>query len=141
MPTYILPFWYFNIGYSYLTTISLHYIWALVTKFEMTIVLMYNLLLQSSKLFSNLNFIDKIKGHIQISLKRFHLCHFKLFHLSTIELNWIRRKSTSTIPKYFPKNFGNFQKIRIWQHVNVSRTWVRCSPGRAGVGKPPAGLG
>jgi len=44
------------------------------------------------------------------------------------------------LAQVLPK-FLELSKLRIWQKVTVLRTGVRWPPGRARVGKPPAGLG
>jgi len=73
----------------------------------------------------------KRKHALLMLFQAFTFFHFAQFGTSQL----------SQVPKYFPPNFGNFQKLRIWQHVTVLRTGVSWPPGRAGVVKPPAGLG
>ncbi len=42
-------------------------------------------------------------------------------------------------PETFPQNFWELLKLRIWQQVIVFRIGVSWPPGRARVGKAPAG--
>jgi len=42
------------------------------------------------------------------------------------EIFW--HMSTLAVRKYLSLNFGNFQKLRIWQQVTVLRTGVRWPP-------------
>jgi len=44
------------------------------------------------------------------------------------------------VPKYFPSNFGNF-KIKNPATHNCVKDWGTVALGKAGVGKPLAGLG